>query len=235
MHPTLGSDSSLASGGAAAAAVGMLAVFHRPRPLFRRLREHPTWLAPMVAAIAVGILAIVALPDAVFVEGMQGATTRRGAPVDITSAPDVVARWERMRLSLGAAFTLPVKALMLSGLLLAAFSRIGGGTADLSRYFAATSHTLLIGALGALVALALQLATGDPTAATDLAAAVPGLSGLGMPGRALGLVNPFTVWMLAVLGIGVAELNRRPAAAPIALLVGGYAALLAVLAGFGAA
>jgi hypothetical protein len=228
-------DAARVSGSGGAATFRMLEVFVRPRSLFERLRSAPEWIAPMVAAVAVGILVIVALPDAVFVEGMQGATTRRGVPVDIVSAPETVALWERLRLSLGVAVTHPVKALILAGVLLLVFTRLAGGQAGFREYFAATSHAFLIGAAGALVALAMQLGTGDIEAAARLAEVAPGLMDAGVVLRAIGLLNPFTVWMLAVLGLGVGVLNRRPAAPAVAALLGGYAIMLLALAAFGAA
>jgi len=212
----------------------MLEVFHQPRALFERLRATPEWIAPMVAAVAVGILVIVALPDAVFVEGMQGATTRRGVPVDIVSSPETVALWERLRLSLGVAVTHPVKALILAGALLFGFTRLTGGRAGFAAYFGATAHAFLIGAAGALVALGMQLGSGDLEAAPRLAMLAPGLMESAVPLRAVGLLNPFTVWMLAVLGFGVGVLNRRPPLPAIASLLGGYALLLLALAAFGA-
>lgn len=206
---------------------GLLAVFVSPFRLFERLRARPSWIAPLVAAIAVGILVIVALPDQVFVDGMQGATTRRGVPVEITSAPEVVAHWERLRLGLGVAVTHPIKVLLLAGLCTAAFGRRDGARdVGFVHHFALAAHVLLISALGALVVLPFQVAAADPTLAASVGLVIPGLEAYGLVGRLIAAVNPFTAWMLAAAAMGVGVLERRPVALPLFVLGALYLALL---------
>jgi hypothetical protein len=204
----------------------MLEIFVRPTQLLERLRDRPAWSAALLTSIGLGILVIVLLPDQVFVDSMQGATTRRGQPVAITSEPSVVAMWERLRLSLGVLVTHPVKAIMLAGLVTLLFGRLLGGTSEFRQHFAATTHALLISALGALVALPLQVLHADPAWQPSLGVVLPGLASLGVAGLALAMVNPFTVWMLLVLAVGVAVMDRRSRGAPVLILLGAYAAAL---------
>lgn len=204
-----------------------------PHRLFAELRERPAWLAPVLATTLVGILAIVLLPDQVFVDGMEGATTRRGEPVPITSDPAVVALWERLRLSLGVAVTTPVKILLFAGLLSIVFGRRAEGP-EFRHFFALGAHVWLISALGALLALGAQLASGDATLQPTLALAWPALAEAGAVGRLIAAVNPFTAWMLAVAGLGVGALTRRPGRLPVAVLLGVYATTLAALVAMGA-
>jgi hypothetical protein len=204
------------------------ALFVRPDRLFEDLRAHPVWIGPLLIAIGVGILVIVGLPDSVFVESMQGATTRRGELVEITSEPAVVAMWERIRLSLGVAATHPLKALMLAGVLMLAFRTIGGGQAEFRHYFALAAHVLLISAAGALVMLPFQIAAVDPGLSATPALALPDLAAYGFVGRMLSVIDVFTVWMLTVAAIGAGVINRRSAAVPLALLLGAY--LLGIVA-----
>jgi hypothetical protein len=205
-------------------------VFVRPIRLFEQLRREPAWTLPLLTAIAVGILVIVLLPDQVFVDSMQGATTRRGVPVTITSDPDVIARWERIRLSLGVFVTHPVKALMLGGFLTLVFGKLLGGAGGFREHFAIAAHVLLISALGALLALPFQVSNADPSWQPSLALLLPNLATLGVIGRVLVLVNPFTLWMLVTAAIGVAVVNRRSAALPVGLLLGLYLAVLTAIA-----
>jgi energy-converting hydrogenase Eha subunit C len=60
---------------------------------------------------------------------------------------------------------------------------------------------------------------------------VPGLEALGMAGRMLAQVNPFTVWMLTVMAVGAGTINRR---SPLPLLIVLNALYLGFLAGIAA-
>jgi hypothetical protein len=207
------------------------ALFLHPVRLFEELRAHPSWLGPLLMAIAIGILVIVALPDSIFVESMQGATTRRGELVEITSEPAVVALWERIRLSLGVAATHPLKALMLAGFLMLVFGKLGRGVAEFRHYFAVAAHVLLISAVGALVMLPFQRAALDSGLFASLALVMPDLASYGFGGRLLAALDLFTAWMLVVAAVGVAVVNRRSPALPLAVLLGSYVLVLAIIAG----
>lgn len=213
----------------------LLAVFVSPVRLFRQLREQPTWAAPLLISVAVGVLVIVLLPDEVFYRAMQGATTRRGEPVAITSPPEVVAMWERMRLSMGVVFTQPLLAVMLAGALTLVFGRLLRRGGEFRQYFAVTVHAFLISALGALLALPLQVAHADPAMRITPALLLPAELRDTLIGQSLGAINVFTAWMLAALALGVAVIGRfRRAWVPLALLLGSYVLGIGVLAALGA-
>jgi hypothetical protein len=198
-------------------------VFVSPAALFETLRHRPAWIGPLAISIAVGIAVIVLLPDQVLYQGMEGATARRGKELaEITSDPATVALWERLRLSMGVLFTQPVKAWLLAGALMLGFGRLLRGSAGFWHYLAVTTHALLISALGALVVLPLQVARADASIAPSLALLLPGVERFGTLGQVLAGINPFTVWMLAVMALGVATLNRRSPAVPTAVLLGIY-------------
>jgi hypothetical protein len=206
-------------------------VFARPRRLFEQLREDPSWLGPLLVTVIAGILAIVLLPDRVFVEAMEGARTRRGDAVLITTDPAVVAMWERIRLSLGVAVTHPLKAVMLAGMLTLLFGRLLRWPAGFWHYLSITTHAMLISALGALLVLPLQIARADPSLHPSTAWLVPGIEPATSAGRALGAVDLFTLWMVVVLAVGVAVANaRRSSGVPVTVLVGIYLATVVGLA-----
>lgn len=206
-------------------------VFVRPRRLFEHLREEPSWLGPLVVTVFAGILAIVLLPDQVFVEAMEGARTRRGEAVTITSEPAVVALWERIRLSLGVAVTHPLKATMLAGALTLLFGRLLKWPAGFWHYLSITTHALLISALGALIMVPLQIAHRDPSLHASPALLAPNLEPVSIAGRILAGVDVFTLWMVAVLAIGVAIANtRRSSGVPVTVLVGMYLVTVVTLA-----
>jgi hypothetical protein len=227
--PTTGEPLLSPAAGAAPLVARAGSVFSAPSRLFRSFGDDAPWAGALVLSVAVGILVIVLLPDSVFFEAMQGSTTRRGVPVEITSTPQVVARFERIRLSMGVVASQPLLAIMLAGAASLVARRLAGWSAGFRQYFAVTTHALLISAAGALLALAVQTATGDWSWQPTLSALVP--LGTEPAGRLLGSINPFTVWMLAVLGSGIAAVNHRNHGRwPAAILIAAYLALLAALA-----
>jgi hypothetical protein len=203
-------------------------VFIAPVRLSEHLRDRPEWMGPLLLSVAIGVLTIILLPDQVLYDGMAGATSRRGKELaEITSDPATVALWERLRLSMGVIFTQPVKAWLVAGALMLGLGRLFGGATPFWHYLAVTTHALLISALGALCVLPLQIARMDGSVEPTLALLVPGMERFGALGQVLASINPFTVWMLAVLAIGVATLERRRSPAlPLGILLGVYGAVL---------
>jgi hypothetical protein len=207
-------------------------VFSRPRQLFGSFGEDAPWVGPLALSVIAGVLVIALLPNSVFYEAMQGATTRKGVPVEITSTPAVVAAFERVRLSMGVVATQPLLALIIAGTVSAVARGVVGWGASFRQYFAVTAHVLLISAAGAVLALGVQAATGDWGWQPSLAALLPGAEGMAV--RVLANVNPFTVWMLAVLGVGVAAVNQRERGwLPAALLVAAYLLVITGIAAIG--
>jgi hypothetical protein len=90
---------------------------------------------------------------------------------------------------------------------------------------------LLISAVGALVMLPFQRAALDPGLFASLALVMPDLASYGFGGRLLAALDLFTAWMLAVAAVGVAVVNRRSPALPLAVLLGSYVLVLAIIAG----
>jgi hypothetical protein len=184
-------------------------------------------MGPLVISILVGVMVIVALPDRVLFEGMQGATTRRGVPVEITSSHAIVALFERVRLSMGVVAAQPMLAAMLAGVLTLGFSKLMRWPAEFRQYLAVTTHAFLISALGAVLALVVQLATGRWEWSPSLGLLVPAAAGAETVfAHAASFANPFTIWMLVVIGIGVATINGRTRATlPVTVLLAGYLGL----------
>lgn len=205
----------------------VIATFVSPSALFASFRHHAPWLGPLLISIAVGILVIVLLPDETFTVGMEHAVTRRGAPVEIISDTATIATWERIRLAFGVVVTQPVIAGVIAGLLTLIFSTLLRGEARFLHYLAVTTHGFLISALGALVVLPLQLTRDDPELRLSPTLLIPGIAEAGIAGRFLDGINLFSVWMLVVMALGVAAVNRRRSAAlPLTIVLGLYLALV---------
>jgi hypothetical protein len=203
--------------------------FIAPGRLAAGLGEGP-WLDVLLIGTAVAIVSVIAMPDDVFIEQMRDAVTRRGQPVQITSPPEVVARWGRWLAMLGTLATHPAIAFILAGVLTLVFSVLGGGRGSYRAYLALAAHALLIPALGTLLLLLARLVAPDligVATLTPTTVSAPGQDRLLT--ATLARLDPFLIWMMLVLAIGVRSLDgRRSLARASVILLGGY--LLTVLA-----
>lgn len=204
--------------------------FVAPRRLAASFRETHPWQGPLLITTLVAVAAAAALPAEYFLEQLENPVNRLGRPVTVTSSPEEIVRWGRYLQMFSALVEHPVVILMVAGLVTLLFSVLGGGRVGMRSYLALTSHAFLISALGLLLTVAWHLVTGDAEAQPSLAFLAGGRGG-GALARLLGVLNPFTLWMLLVLAVGVDELDERrslPAAA--AVLFGLYLVLAVVVA-----
>ena len=210
--------------------------FAAPRRMASEMRVHAPWQGPLLITTAVAVIGAASLPEEFFLSRAEKPVDRLGRPVAITSSPEEVVRWGRYRQMFSAAVEHPVVVLLVAALITVIFSVAGRGHASMRQYFALAAHAFLISAVGVLLTAAWHLATGNAEAQPSLALLLGSSGDTAQPAatRFLGLVNPFTLWMLLVLAVGVDELDRRwsfPAAAGV--LIGLYLALAAVLAAAG--
>ncbi len=205
----------------------ILQTFVAPRELFRSFGEHAPWLGPLAISAVVAALVFLVTPREVFVEMMEGATTRRGKPVTITSDPETIAKYGRL---LGMFSTLvmePVMMFVVAGVLALVFTGLLRGEGSYRQYLAITTHTSLISSLGVLLAIGLAALRGGDPQGISPALLFPGDAG-GVASRILSGLDVFNLWALVVTGLGVSMVNRRRSWASAAgVLVGVY--LLAVV------
>jgi hypothetical protein len=204
-----------------------LAVFVAPRRLFSSLGDDAPWMGVLLLATALAAIAVVAEPPEFFLSQMEDPVNRRGAPVEITSSPESIVLYGRMMAVLSAFAGHPMVAFAVAGLLSLVFSLIGRGQTPYRQYLVVVSHALLIPSIGMLVAVLLRAFTGDAEALPTIGGLIPGLSGSDWASRVLDGINLFSLWMLAVLAIGVHTLESRfTRARATTLLWGGYGALV---------
>lgn len=209
----------------------VLDTFVSPVRLFRRFGDWTPWFGVLAISTAVAMVAAATQPPDVFLDQMEDPVNRRGAPVEITSPPEDIVRWGRMLATFSALVGHPLIAVALAGGLTLIFTVLGGGRVPFIRYLALVSHALLIPALGTILVVAARTITGAPvdSGLGSLAA------GGGLQGGAAEFVrgiDPFHLWMLAVIAVGVAMLDgRRSRGQALAILLGIYlAANLATIA-----
>jgi hypothetical protein len=197
--------------------------FTAPARLFVGFNDASPWLGVLAISTLVAMVAAAFLPPEYFLARMEGAVTRLGKPVEITSPPGEIVRWGRYLEVLSALAAHPMIAFGVAGLLTLVFTVLGGGRASFRQYLAVSSHALLIPALGAIVGIAMRLATGDPGAEPTVGR-IFSFAGPAVAGNAfLGSLNVFSLWMLLVLGIAVAVLDGRPSwIRPATALLGIY-------------
>lgn len=201
--------------------------FIAPARLFSSLGEQAPWVGVLALATVMAASAIAAEPAEFFLRQMEDPVNRRGAPVEITSPPAEIVLWGRVMAIFGASVGHPMLAFGLAGLLALIFRVIGRGEAPFRRYLAVASHGLLIVSAGMLVAVLLRAVTGNAAALPTVGGLLPGLQPSGWLRGVLDGLNLFTLWMLAVLAVGVATMEHRVTAArATALLWGGYGLLV---------
>lgn len=205
--------------------------FVAPSRLARGIADSVPVFDVLAVVVLVAIVALYAVPDEFYIDQVRDAVDRRGRAVEITSDPAAIARWNRYLAMLTALVQWPMLVLGAAGLLHLLFGLRRGSGLRFAALVSLSAHAFLIFAAQRLLVLGASLAgVSDPS--TSLAVLLPG----GVDGAArsvLELVDPFTIWMLVVLGIGVATLGarlRRHVAVPV--LIGGYL-LLALALGVG--
>lgn len=195
-----------------------------PTRLFAGFGREAPWFDVLAVATLVAVVAALFAPAEPLLEASQNAVNRRGAPVTITSSPEEIVRWGRYLGAMAALAGRPIIAFLTAGLLWLCFGILGSGRASYRQYLAVAAHALLVPALGMLLLLATRAALGAPQLEFSLALAAPGADGFVR--RLLELLDPFVLWMLALLALGARALDpRRSLAGSLAVVVGAYLAL----------
>jgi hypothetical protein len=106
---------------------------------------------------------------------------------------------------------LPVVSLLLTAVYWALFNAILGGTASFKQVLAVVTHSQVIGALGAVIGVPIQIMQGTMSMGGpfNLGALAPMLEeGSGLA-NFLGAISVFSIWGVFVTAIGLAVLYRR--------------------------
>jgi hypothetical protein len=210
----------------------VLDTFVSPGRLFASFGESPPWAATLAIAVILAAAAVLLIPEQIFVDQMENAVNRRGQPVEITSDPATVAKFGRIMGAVGALIVQPVFTFALAGALTLVFSVLLGGRARYPQHLAVLSHALLISTAGALLALGLSAAFGQ-SVHFSLALLAPFLEEGTYLHRVLEGIDVFTLWMVAVVALGVSIVDGRSWTGVAAVLLGAYLALGLLFAAFG--
>ena len=196
--------------------------FVAPSRLFAAFGGEPPWVGAMMVATVIAAVAVAAEPAQFYLDQMEGAVSRRGTPVEITSPPGQIVLWGRVMAVFSALAGHPLIGFAAAGLLTLVFRVIGRGEATFRQYLAISAHALLIVSAGMVAAVLLRLVLGGPEALPTIGT-LTGAGSEGWLGGVLHGLNLFTVWTLVVLALGVAAVERRVTrAAATTLLLGAY-------------
>ena len=196
--------------------------FIAPGRLFASFGQYPPWVGALGVATVVAAIALAAEPAQFYLDQMEDPVNRRGAPVELTSSPEQIVIWGRAMALLSALVGHPILAFAVAAMLALVFRLIRGGDGAYRQYLAVASHTLIITAVGLLVANLMRALSGNPA----LLPTPGGLLGLGQGDVVSDIlygVNLFTVWMLVAVSVGVAAIERKVTTRSAAtLLLGAY-------------
>jgi hypothetical protein len=111
----------------------------------------------------------------------------------------------------GAFIGLPIMSLLFAAIYWAAFNTILGGTATFKQVLAIVTHSQVIGALGVLVGVPIQMMSGKISMAGpfNLGALAPMLEEGSKLANYLGSISFFGLWGFVVTGIGLGVLYKR--------------------------
>ena len=197
--------------------IGMITA---PRATFENVVANPR---------PVGILLVVALIMSVAAIAPQFTPSGRQAVLDaqvkamegfgMEVTPEIYEKMEASSRStfskvsgmMGTFIGLPIICLIFAALYWAFFNVALGGTASFKPVLAIVTHSQVIGAIGALAALPIQLMTGKFTATGpfNLGALAPMLEEGSLLANVLGFITVFGIWGFIVNAIGLAVLYRR--------------------------
>ena len=220
--------------GLPARAIGVITA---PRATFERIVADPRPIGILfVVAIVIGLATGLPQMTEAGRQATLDAQIRQteqwtGQPV----GPEQVARLEQISqynayfAIIGTFVMLPVISLLLTAVYWALFNAILGGTASFKQVLAVVTHAQVIGALGAVIGVPIQIMQGTMTTAGpfNLGALAPMLEeGSGLA-TFLGSISVFSIWGVFATAIGLAVLYRRKTAPIFITLLALFLAIMA--------
>jgi Yip1-like protein len=222
------------SKGLAARIVGVIT---SPRDTYTVVAAQPRWLGVMAVVLLVGCTAtFLFLSTDVGKQAMFDQQIRVmesfGVKINDTAYARMEAGLGRAPYAgaLGQAVTLPVVALVVSGLALAIFNAILGGDATFRQVFAVVAHSGVIVSLAQIFGLPLAYMRETMSSTTSLAVFLPFLDENSFAARFLGSIDLFQIWWLISLAIGFGVLYRKKTGPIATTMIAVYASLALIVA-----
>lgn len=189
--------------------------FLSPGNVFEGFREGKApWLGPVLVSVAVMIVIFAVRPLFISDQQMAEFAIEKMREMGAQQLPttEEMAGQMAMQTIIGGVFTIAwlfIRVGLVGMILFGIYALALGGRNDIRPYMAVTSHAFLVSTLGYLVLAALQYATGRLDLTLDAALLMPGADPDGLLAKILRGITPFGVWLVALLALGGATINRR--------------------------
>jgi hypothetical protein len=206
-----------------------------PTRVFEQFREgRAPWLGPVVVNLALLVVLMALRPLFISDQEMAEFALQKMSEMGQPNLPTAEQMEQQMLLQsviggVGLAFWMFLRVIVAASLLALVYGVMMGGNAPFASYLAVASHAFLVSALGYGVVTALQYASGRLDVVLDATLLMgddpgPVLSAVGH------VLSPFGLWLIVLLALGGAVVNRRrgwagAAAVLVALQLGVFVAM----------
>jgi hypothetical protein len=191
----------------------LVKVFVAPGELFEEFRESAPWAGALAVTLFVSVAAQLAIYFLVsndsFAELLRNDFLNKTGSVP---PDDVIAKVipQARVIGLVASVFGPIVLALIGATVAMLVSRFAmGGKAAFNQYMAVVTHAMVVSTVGGLLVAPLIFMKHDPGINLSLALAFPGLGGKGLLFGLLHSLDVFTVWSLALVGLGAAKVELR--------------------------
>ena len=215
----------------------LIGVIFSPKATFTRIVARPRWIVALaVVTLVIGLATLAFLSTEAGQTAWLDQQVRQREAFGSPMTPDQYAQMEKIAPYVGyigggtTLIFVPIVTMVLSGLLLAIFNALLGGSASFKQVAAVMSHAGAVSIIQQLFILPLNYARESMSSATNLGLFVPFLDESNIVSRFLGTIDLFIVWWLVVLAIGLGVLYRRKTAPIFWSFMGVYVVIALVIA-----
>ena len=199
-----------------------LKVFFAPGRLFAVLRERPRWVGALLLGAVLVTASSAVLPTDIWNEMVRRQLLESGQAGFENAGGGVV---YRVGATVGTAVFWVVWSFGVAALVTFVFGLLLGDGGRYRQYLAVVTHASLIAAVGALLTVPLRIVQRDPQLTLNLGLFLPLAEGYLL--NLLTMLDLFLLWSYVVIAIGVHEIDRRRSVGSAALLMLGFAVVMA--------
>jgi len=208
-----GTNENNAAGGEELSVVQkVVGVFTSPGETFKSIDLRPTWVVPLLLAIAVSVVFVYLANDVILDETMiqqEEAMAERGMdPEQMDEALAQVEKWTPISVWVFTFIGTPVVLVIVSAVYRFVGNVVLGGKASFKKVLSVTAWSWLIFSLAGLVMLPLVLSQETMQISFSLATFLPDESRTTFLYKFLQKIEIFSIWWLAVYSIGLSIIYR---------------------------
>jgi hypothetical protein len=207
----------------------VLSTFYEPAALGDELAAEPRWLGALVLGAVLTVASSLLIPAEVWQTMMREQLMASGQEMP-PGVEEMGANIFRIWAVVGGSIFWAIWTFLVAGVATVAFAFVLGDEGRYRQYLAATSHALVIVAVGALLLVPLRIAQSDPQLTLNVGTFF-GAPDSGYVARLLSSVDLFMLWSMVVLAIAATRIDtRRSFGSAAAVLFAFVFVVLALLA-----